>query len=83
MKEVAVEMVKESQDEGMGYSLLKLSVKRRSTFCICIDGEELSCEGVGNSLSRALEIFDTVHSNRVSPEHLSEILYDLRMEIYC
>ena len=83
MKDTAVEIVKESQNGGVEYSLLRLVIKSKETFCICISGKEIVCEGVGNCLSKALEIFGAVSSNGVSPEHLSEILYDLRMEIYC
>ncbi len=83
MKSIAVDAVKELQNEGVEYSLIRLSIKGKETFCIYIDGDALVCEGVGNCLPKALEIFDSVSSNGVSPEHLSEILYDLRMEIYC
>ena len=81
MKNTGAEIIKEIQNEGIEYVMIKVNVYDKEAFCICILGEEMGFESLGTDYQEANEIFELLSKNRVSVLHLEEILYDIKMKI--
>ena len=82
MKDIGVETIKEIQNEGIEYVMIKVKVLDKEAFCICVLGEEMGFESLGNDYRKAEERFELISQNRVSVLHLEEILHDEKMKIY-
>ena len=82
MKTVCVERIKEMQNEGREYVMLKIRILDKEAFCIGILGDGLAFESLGNDLGEAEERFNLLVQNGVSETHLEEILHDIKMKIY-
>ena len=82
MKTVCIERIKELQNEGREYVMLKIKILDKEVFCIGIISEGLAFETLGGDLGEAEEIFNLLAQNGVSEAHLEEILHDIKMKIY-
>ena len=76
-----VKILKNEICEGKEYSLIKLEIKGIEHFCIEIKGGENILESLGENFDEAKMIFELLLKNRISPEHLTEILSDIRGDI--
>ena len=82
MKRICVESVKEMQNGGKEYVMAKISISNKETFGICILGDKLAFESLGNDCAEAEERFDLISRNRVSEAHLEDVLHDIKMKMY-
>ena len=76
-----VKILKNEICEEKEYSLIKLEIKGIEYFCIEIKGEENILESLGKNFDEAKIIFELLLKNIISPEHLAEILSDIRGDI--
>ena len=76
-----VEILKNETCEEKEYSLIRLEIKGIEYFCIEIKGEENILESLGGKFDEAKMIFELLLKNRISSEHLTEILSDIRGDI--
>ena len=60
MKNVKFETLSESVKGEKYYILFKISIENKSGYCIAVQDDELSVEGVGNDFSRSKEIFNLI-----------------------
>ena len=81
MKSIGVKTIKEIQNEGIEYVMIKVNISDKEAFCICVLGEEMSFESLGKDYHEAKERFDLISQNGVSALHLEEILHDIKMKI--
>lgn len=73
-----IKILKNETCEEKEYSLIKLEIKGIEYFCIEIKGGENILEALGENFDEAKMIFELLLKNRISPEHLTEILSDIR-----
>lgn len=77
MKNVKFEVLDESLKNQKYYALIKISVGARSGYCVAVEDDEFSLQGIGNDASRAREIYELFLNQEVSAIHADEIAHDL------
>ena len=73
-------VVKEIREGNACYSLIKISLLGRNTYCICILNNGYTLESIGESTDDALELFDLIKSLSPAVEHIFDIVTDFRRQ---
>lgn len=63
------------------YSFVKIYLSGFEYFCVLIKNGDGVFESLGSDLMMCEEIFEKLINNGVSPEHLQDILKDIRSDI--
>ena len=82
MKNVKIETLKENVKGEKYYLLFKLSTESKSSYCIAVEDEELSVEGIGNDAENAEKMYNMISCGEVSSIHISEVVRDMQNEIF-
>ena len=75
---IGLTVVKEICTEKGYYVLFKIGILGKSTYGICILGDEYALETVCEDADVATDMFDTVIKQEVSPCHLFDVVNDFR-----
>ena len=75
---VCLSVIKERGEEKEHYALLRISLFGRSSYAVCVLGEDYALETVGESEEQAELLFDTVIRESVSPMHIHDVVTDFR-----
>ena len=82
MKNVKFKVLEESLKNQKYYALIKISVGVRAGYCVAVEDDELSLQGIGSNEARAKEIYDLFLDQEVSAIHVDEIVRDLQNAIF-
>lgn len=63
------------------YFLVRICFSGFEYFCVLIKNDDDVFEPLGKDLIEAEEVFEKLMNNEVSPEHLQDILNDIRCDI--
>ena len=73
-------MVKEVSEGKACYSLLKISLLGRNTYCLCVLNNGYALESIGENAEYALELFELIISQTPAVEHIFDIVTDFRRQ---
>ena len=82
MKNVKFEKLKETVKGEKYYLLFKMSSENKLAYCIAIEDEGLSVQGLGNDFNKAMEMYEIISCGEVSEEHLNDAVRDMQIEIF-
>jgi len=77
---IDLSVVNEIKEGNSCYSLLKISLLGRNTYCICVLSNGYALESIGESDKDALELFELVVSQAPAAEHIFDIVTDFRRQ---
>ena len=77
---LTLEVMRERKELGAHYALVKIGLFAMSIYAICILAQDYAFESVGESLDEAERLFELSVSERLSSEHLGEVISDLKSE---
>ena len=77
---LTLSVVKEKEEQGAHYALVKVGLFAMNVYAICILAEDYAFESVGECAEDAERLFDLLVSERLSPDHLYEVISDFKSE---
>lgn len=75
---ISLSVVKERGEEGTHYALLRISLFGKSSYAVCVIGEDYAMETLGENAELAEMFFDTVVKEAVSPVHMHDVVCDFK-----
>ena len=80
MKNVKFEALKETVRGEKYYVLFKVLIEDREGYCIAVEDEDFSVQGLGNDFDRANEIYKAISDGVVSAIHVNDVISDMQID---
>ena len=77
---IGLTVVRECGEDSTRYALIRMGIFGKSSYAVCVLGDEYALETLGEDGESAEEMFDMLVRNSVSPIQVYEVVSDLRRE---
>lgn len=78
MGNIKFEVINENMKGERFYALFKVSHKDNDGYCVAVQDDEFSVQGIGDNFNRASELYNLLLCAEVSAIHVGDVVRDMQ-----